>query len=128
MEIQTIHDSMNEMKANCSVHEGSPLNLLRLSPLRYDLHSCASRFLCSALFGFAQDLLILCLYGAAVLIGFKPGIMGLLYTLIEVPIIWGILGIFFYSEMLDLAGDIAEKAPALTRWHRLTLGKKLFHS
>jgi hypothetical protein len=32
--------------------------------------------------------------------------MGLFYTLIEIPVIGGILGMFFHNEIRDLAADL----------------------
>jgi hypothetical protein len=121
MEMQPVTDPVQEAEIDVNVRAETPASLSSIPPLGYDLSSCASRFLSSALSGFFLDILILCVYGAAVLTGFRPGTMGLLYTLIEVPVIWGILGIFFYNEMLDLAGDVMQRAPFIRRWYRFGL-------
>jgi hypothetical protein len=86
-----------------------------IAPLEYSLSSCSLRFLSSAFSGLFLDIVILCLYGIAVLLGFRPGVMGLFYTLIEVPVILGILGIFFHDEMSGLAEDIASLLPLRRR-------------
>lgn len=82
---------------------------------KFDLRSYAFRFLGAVTFGVFIDIVILCLYTAAVTIGYEPGILGLYYTLIEVPVICGILGVFFMSEMIDLAGEIRERVLPLLR-------------
>jgi hypothetical protein len=119
MEIQPVPAPVQETKIDVSTHEGPPLYPSRISPQGYDLSSCATRFLSAATFGLFLNVLIFCIYGAAVLLGCRPGTMGLLYTLIEVPIIWGILGIFFFSEMLELAGVAIVRTQSIRRWYRL---------
>lgn len=89
---------------------GIPLDDSSSSPLReYDLLSCTMRFLASALFGIFIDIAIVFLYGLAVLMGYHPGAGWLSGVLAVIPLLWGALGIFFYNEMLDLAGEIIER-------------------
>jgi hypothetical protein len=119
MEMHPATDPIHEENLLGKAPEESAAILSQPAPLQYDLVSCLARFLSSASFGIALDILILSIYGAAVLMGCRPGAMGLLYTLIEIPIIWGIMGIFFYSEMLGLARDAARKAAVIWRWYDL---------
>ena len=41
--------------------------------------------------------------------GYRPGFGWLLPVLAAVPLVWGALGIFFFNDMLDLAGEIVER-------------------
>ena len=116
MDMHTVTSPAQEGIIEEAPREESTANVQCICPQGYDLGSCMARFRSAAFFGLFLDILILLLYDTAILMGFRPGIMGLIYTLIEVPVIWGILGIFFYREMLDLAGDIARRAPFLGRW------------
>lgn len=63
----------------------------------------------AALFGVFIDIVLICLYGVVVLMGYRPGFDGLFSIMAAVPLIWGGLGIFFFNEMLDLAGEIVER-------------------
>ena len=119
MEMQPATNPIHEANISGKAAEESVAALSQPATLRYDLISCSARFLSAASFGMVLDILILSIYGAAVLMGCRPGAMGLLYTLIEIPIIWGILGIFFYGEMLGLARDALRWASFLKRWHSL---------
>ncbi len=67
------------------------------------------RFFGALLFGLFLDIVILCCCGIVLLMGYKPSFGWLSYTLIVIPLIWGLGGIFFFNEMLDLAGEIIER-------------------
>ncbi|MBN2297376.1 MAG: hypothetical protein JXM72_02215 [Deltaproteobacteria bacterium] len=75
----------------------------------YDPASCIIRFLGAALFGVFVDIVIAFLYGLIVMMGYVPSLSGLLYILLAVPLVWGVLGIFFFTEMLDLTKDILKR-------------------
>jgi len=75
----------------------------------YDLVSCVVRFFGAALFGVFVDIVIAILYGLIVMTGYMPSLSGLLHILLAVPLIWGVLGIFFFTEMLDLTNDIIQR-------------------
>lgn len=75
----------------------------------HDLRSCAFRFLSALSAGLLIDIVIFCTYAVTVMMGYEPGAMGLCYALIEIPVICGILGIFFFTEMIDLAADIRKR-------------------
>ncbi len=63
----------------------------------------------AAIFGIFIDIVIACLAGVVVLMGYRPGFGWLLPVLAAVPLVWGALGIFFFNDMLDLAGEIVER-------------------
>lgn len=75
----------------------------------YDIVSCVMRFFGALLFGLFLDIVILCCCGMVLLMGYRPGFGWLSYTLIIVPLIWGLGGIFFFPDMLDLANEIIER-------------------
>jgi hypothetical protein len=80
------------------------------SPLNdYDFASCLIRFFSAAIFGLFVDIVILTFYGIILLMGYSVSVKPLLYTLATTPLIWGILGIFFFNEMLDLGKEICER-------------------
>ncbi|MDI9526049.1 MAG: hypothetical protein QM299_03480 [Pseudomonadota bacterium] len=80
------------------------------TPLQvYDPLSCIMRFILAALFGVFIDIVLICLYGAVILMGYRPGFNGLFSIMAAVPLIWGALGVFFFNEMLDLATEIVER-------------------
>lgn len=84
-------------------------------PSQYDLRSCMRRFFHVAVFGIFIDLTIFFIYAMAVVAGYRPGTIGLFYSLIEVPIICGILGIFFFNELQDLTHEVFERVSQLRR-------------
>lgn len=81
----------------------------------YTLRSCLLRFVGTALLGMFIDIVIFCLSALAVFMGYRFSTIGLYYTLIEVPLICGILGIFFSDEMFDVAAEVAGKIPRFGR-------------
>jgi hypothetical protein len=116
MESETKTDSQLETGQDIHEDEGMSPDLPCPSPLyQYDLLSCMRRFFYVAIFGIFIDLMIFCIYGIAVMAGYRPGIVGLYYSLIEVPIICGILGVFFFNELLDLTHEVVERVSHLRR-------------
>jgi len=88
----------------------SPADDRARSPLQeYDLLSCTIRFFMAAIFGIFIDIVIACLAGVVMLMGYRPGFGWLLPVLVAVPLVWGALGIFSFNDMLDLAGEIVER-------------------
>lgn len=119
--METRHPTDLDRKPNIEANsnERLPEGKAGIHPMvGYDLNSCAARFMSAAAFGIKLDGLIFLVFGAAVLAGGAPGTMGLLYTLIEVPVICGILGIFFYTEMQDLAEDFVQTIMRRRRFFR----------
>jgi hypothetical protein len=99
-----------DRKRNIRKHSRRPVNSFDRPPLQeYDLVSCVIRFFMAALFGIFIDIVLVCLYGAAALMGYRLGFDWLFFLIAAVPLIWGGLGIFFFNEMLDLAGEIVER-------------------
>jgi hypothetical protein len=119
METRRMTDLSHESDIKTKVHEGLSPGMADITPAGYDLSSCVSRFLSAAMFGIRLNGIIVFIFCIAVLVGFSPGTMGLLYTLVEVPVICGILGVFFHAEMQDLAVDVMLKAQSLLRRARL---------
>ncbi|MFY9399595.1 MAG: hypothetical protein WAR22_14655 [Desulfomonilia bacterium] len=75
----------------------------------YDLPSLTIRFLLAAMFGVFIDIVLACLAGIVLLMGYRPGLGWLAPTLLAVPVVWGVLGIFYFDEMLDLGREIVER-------------------
>jgi len=87
---------------NMGQNDQSPLN-------DYDALSCLIRFTCASIFGIMVDIVIIALYGSLLLMGYQPWGRTLAYLLVGIPLIWGILGIFFFNDMLDLGKEICER-------------------
>ncbi len=82
----------------------------------YTFRSCMLRFVGTAFLGMFIDVVIFCLSALTVFMGYSISTIGLYYTLIEVPLICGILGIFFFDEIFDVAGEVAKKIPRFRRY------------
>lgn len=110
MESGTKTESQLETGQNGPEGENMPLDGQVTCPVnQYDLRSCMRRFFSVAIVGIFIDLMIFFIYVLAVVAGYRPGTIGLFYSLIEVPIICGILGVFFFNELLDLTHEVVER-------------------
>jgi len=116
MESETRADSQLETGPDNRTGRDMSPNAPILCPLnQYDLRSCMRRFFSVAIFGIFIDLMIFFIYVMAVAAGYRPGTIGLYYSLIEVPVICGILGIFFFNELQDITHEVVERVSQLRR-------------
>jgi len=77
------------------------------SPLHeYDLVSCVMRFIGAAVFGLFVDCVVLCVFFIMFLMGSALSFSSMATILLAIPLSWGILGIFFFHEILDMTNEI----------------------
>ncbi|HQI01126.1 MAG TPA: hypothetical protein PLF54_10660 [Deltaproteobacteria bacterium] len=116
MESETRTDSQLETGQNYHMCKDMSPNEHVPCPLnQYDLRSCMRRFFSVAIVGIFIDLMIFFIYVMAIVAGCRPGTIGLYYSLIEVPIICGILGVFFFNELQDLTHEVVQRVSQLRR-------------
>lgn len=117
MEEDTRNEVPLELKGDDRKDSGTPQD--QLNPYsglnEYTFGACLLRFVGTAFLGMFIDIVIFCLSALAVFMGCRISTIGLYYTLIEVPLICGILGIFFFDEMFDVAAEAARKIPRFGR-------------
>ncbi|MDT8272496.1 MAG: hypothetical protein RRA35_04825 [Desulfomonilia bacterium] len=86
------------------------------SPLHeYDLISCVMRFIGTAVFGLFIDCVVLCVFVIMFLMGYALSFSSMLTILLAIPLTWGILGIFFFHETLDMTNEIFSNFFSLLR-------------
>lgn len=77
------------------------------SPLNdYDIVSCLLRFFSTAAFGLIVDIVLIALFLIMFLMGYSLSLSSMFTILLAVPLAWGILGIFFFQDILDITNEI----------------------